>query len=91
MSLRPTWKVHAMQAGDEFVTELDVSELAPVEMGFEDEPDGDAEFGGLASAETQWSQAGGAPAGQLGKALQGVSVAAAEGQVVGGSHASDEL
>ena len=68
-----------MQAGDEFVTELDVSELAPVPL----EPGLGAEDGGAEAA--AWSSAGGADgggggqqkAGQLSEALR--EALAAEG------------
>ena len=68
------------QAGDEFVTELDVSELAPVELesGLDEDGEGndddDANIGDWSSAwqDEEKSQ----PGGQLRKALEGVAAVA---------------
>lgn len=58
------------QPGDEFVTELDVSELKPVLD--EEEAEEDDDFDDLSGWSTEWSAGAGGPlAGQLSKALEG--------------------
>jgi hypothetical protein len=77
-------RCHCAQASDEFVTELDVSELAPVEL--ESGLDEDGEVGDWSGA---WQEEGKSkPAGQLSKALE-IFAAAAGGAQGGGVSVED--
>ena len=67
------------KAGDEFVTDLDVSELRPEEPGLDEREDDndDDDFDDVSGWSTEWgargADAGGPLAGQLSQALEGAS------------------
>ena len=85
------------QAGDEFVTHLDVSELGPVDPYLEggdqgEDDDDDDDLDGLSGWSTELGAAGGAGAGgplagQLGRALEGASMGGAVHDGAGGEGA----